>query len=77
MRVSHPNLLCAILIYELRVVIFYRYSRFTVFGKQTAKRKKRKDHSEIAKDCRFSKKAIVFFWFAKLANHLLFGIPLI
>ncbi len=37
MRVSHPNLLCAILIHQLRVVIFYHYSRFTVFGKQTRK----------------------------------------
>ncbi len=32
MQVSHPNLLCAILIHELRVVIFYRYIHFTVFG---------------------------------------------
>ncbi len=80
MQVSHPNLLCAILIHELRVVIFYRYSRFTVFVKQTAKCKKRKDHCEMATDCSFAKNLppkmrLFFFAFAKLANHLLSGIP--
>ncbi len=79
-RHSHPNRLRAILIHELLVVIFYRYNRFTVFGKQTAKCKKRKDHCEMATDCSFAKKtpvenAMVFLAFSKLADHLLFGIP--
>ncbi len=53
---SHPNLLCALLIHELRVVVFFIAAVvFTVFGKQTAKCKRRKDHCEMATGCCFAK----------------------
>ncbi len=59
MRVSHPNLLSALFIHELRVVVFFIAAvALVAFGKQKAKfRKKRKDHCEMAADCSFAKKS--------------------
>ncbi len=54
-RVSHPNLLCAILIHELCVVVFIAAVAFIVFEKQTDKYKKSKDRCEVAAYCTFAK----------------------
>ncbi len=57
-RASHPNLLCAFLIHELRVVVFLSLQSLSLFfWKQIANCKKRKDHCEMATDCSFSKKS--------------------
>ncbi len=78
---SHPNLLCALLIHELREVVFFIAAvAFTVFGKHTTKCKKRKDHCEMATDCSLAKNLppkmrLFFFALGKLPNYWLFGIP--
>ncbi len=80
-RVSHPNLLCALLIHGLPVAVFLSLQSLSLFfWIQTAKCKKRKDHCEVSTDCSFAKvshrKYDYFFAFAKLPNHWLFAILL-
>ncbi len=57
MRVSHPNLLIALLTHELRVVVFFSLmqSLALFLGNKLQSAKKRKDHCELASDCSFAK----------------------
>ncbi len=78
--VSHPNLLCALLIHKRCVVVFYRCSRFHCFWETNCQmQEKRMDHCEMTADCSFAEnlppKMRLFFAFVKLPNHWLFGIP--
>ncbi len=80
-RACHPYLLRALLILELRGAVLLSLQSFSLFfGNKLLSAKKRKEHCEMATDCSFAKnippKMWLFFAFARLPNHWLFGIPL-
>ncbi len=78
MRVSHPNLLCALLVHELRVVVFSiaAVTLFVFLGNKLLSAKKRKDHCEMATDCSSAKilppKMRLFFCLCLAAKPLAF-----
>ncbi len=75
-RVSHSNLLCALLFLKFMGSFFYPCGRFHFFGKQTCKivRTTVKWLQIVALQNVSHQKCDRFFAFAKLPNHWLFGI---
>ncbi len=81
MRESRPNLLCVLLIHELRVVVFLSLHSLPLFlGNKLLSAKKRKYQCEMASDCGFAKnlppKMPLFFAFGKMPNDWLIRIAL-